>query len=205
MANKPTQKERAELKRRVAKLDFIGTRDELEEDQYNPASLAWRIRSKAWLKRGMDGPKFKYEDPQELWDACCEYFEWIENAPLWEAKLVKYKEHSEIERLPKMRAMTVGGLSVFLGITRQTWADYRKNRPEMANVIAAAEEIIFNQKFEGAAADMLNANIISRDLGLIDKQQNDMGVTDELGEMLGLIGQGGKKIHEKNEDENDDL
>ena len=74
MIDKPTKKERAKLKRRVAKLNFIGTRDELEEDKYNPASLAWRIRSQAWLKRGMDGPKFKYESPQELWDACCEYF-----------------------------------------------------------------------------------------------------------------------------------
>ena len=35
------------------------------------------------------------------------------------------------------------------------------------------EEIIYNQKFTGAAADLLNPNIIARELGLADKQQNE--------------------------------
>ena len=33
------------------------------------------------------------------------------------------------------------------------------------------EEIIRQQKFEGAAANLLNANIIARDLGLADKAE----------------------------------
>ncbi len=32
--------------------------------------------------------------------------------------------------------------------------------------------MIFVQKFEGAAADLLNANIISRELGLADRQEH---------------------------------
>lgn len=34
-----------------------------------------------------------------------------------------------------------------------------------------AEEIIRRQKFEGAAADLFNPNIIARDLGLADKSE----------------------------------
>jgi hypothetical protein len=37
-------------------------------------------------------------------------------------------------------------------------------------VITRIKETIYEQKFTGAAAGFLNANIISRDLGLIDKK-----------------------------------
>ena len=40
-------------------------------------------------------------------------------------------------------------------------------------VIDDIEKIIYRQKFEGAAAGLLNANIIARDLGLRDKQDVD--------------------------------
>lgn len=38
-------------------------------------------------------------------------------------------------------------------------------------VISRIEETIYNQKFTGAAAGFLNANIISRDLGLAEKNK----------------------------------
>nr|WP_261640834.1 DNA-packaging protein [Erwinia mallotivora] len=41
-----------------------------------------------------------------------------------------------------------------------------------------AEQIIYNQKFTGAAADLLNANIIARELGLADKREVQQTVTD---------------------------
>ncbi len=40
---------------------------------------------------------------------------------------------------------------------------------DLSEIVAKAEEVIYSQKFAGAAADLLNANIISRDLGLADK------------------------------------
>lgn len=63
--------------------------------------------------------------------------------------------------------MTLGGLYLFLGINRSTWDEYR-GREDFSAVIGRVEEAIREQKFTGAAADLLNANIISRDLGLRD-------------------------------------
>ena len=34
-----------------------------------------------------------------------------------------------------------------------------------------AEAVIYRQKFEGAAADMLNQAIIARELGLVDRKE----------------------------------
>lgn len=70
-----------------------------------------------------------------------------------------------------MRAMTLGGMCVYLNIAFQTWANYRSNS-DFLDVTERIESIIYLQKFEGAAADMLNANIISRELGLNDANKH---------------------------------
>lgn len=41
---------------------------------------------------------------------------------------------------------------------------------DFSAVINKIEEIIYQQKFEGAAVGLFNSNIIARDLGLRDKQ-----------------------------------
>ena len=69
-----------------------------------------------------------------------------------------------------MRAMTIGGLCIFLDIGRRSWDEYRA-RQDFSPVCEQVEQTIREQKFSGAAADLLNANIIARDLGLADKQE----------------------------------
>jgi hypothetical protein len=69
-----------------------------------------------------------------------------------------------------MRAMTIAGLCIFLDIDQTTWRDYGTKK-DFSRVVTRAEEVIRSQKFAGAAADLLNANIIARDLGLTDKQE----------------------------------
>lgn len=69
-----------------------------------------------------------------------------------------------------MRAMTIDGLCIFLDIARDTWNNYRERQDFLA-VCQRVEQIIRTQKFQGAAADLLNPSIIARDLGLADKSE----------------------------------
>lgn len=124
-----------------------------------------------WEARSSHGANPKFSNPEDLWDACLEYFEWVERNPLKEAKVAQKKHEPVILELSKMRAMTIVGLCVFLDITRSTWAEWRKSRDDLSAVITRVEQIIYQQKFSGAAADLLNANIIARDLGLADKSE----------------------------------
>ena len=71
-----------------------------------------------------------------------------------------------MDEVPKMRAMTMMGLCFYLDIGTSTFHDYKQNE-DFSEVIAKIEQVIFTQKFEGAAADLLNANIISRALGIL--------------------------------------
>ena len=54
--------------------------------------------------------------------------------------------------------------------------------------------VIRTQKFEGASAGLLNANIIARDLGLSDKTELEHGVTDTLGDLMREVAENGKRL-----------
>lgn len=130
-----------------------------------------------WEIRKTHGRDPIFKDADQMMEDCCSYFEWVEENPLQEARAVSFQGVTEIEYIPKMRAMTIGGLCVYLGIGMSTWDDYRK-KDGFSGVVGDIEEIIRDQKFTGAAADMLNANIIARDLGLRDKKDIDHSSTD---------------------------
>jgi hypothetical protein len=123
-----------------------------------------------WEARTKHGRDLIFADPQKLWEACLEYFNWVEDNPLWEDSLVTFQGSATHEPKAKMRAMTIGGLCIFLDIARRSWDEYR-SREDFLPIVTRAEEIIRNQKFAGAAADLLNPNIIARDLGLADKSE----------------------------------
>lgn len=131
-----------------------------------------------WKQRSKHGRDKLFETPIHLWEAACEYFEWCEENPLIEIDY-RGKDLEKIE-LPKMRAFTWQGLEIFLDINRLK--DYKSNAAykDFHPVIEQIDKIIYNQKFSGAAAGFLNANIIARDLGLADKQDVKADVTGTI-------------------------
>lgn len=123
-----------------------------------------------WRARSSHGPKPKFERAEDLWSACLEYFRWVEENPLKEEKAFAYQGCVTTCELKKLRAMTLEGLSDFLDISSSTWREWRNSRDDLLEVIERVERVVRIQKFEGAAADLFNANIIARDLGLADKK-----------------------------------
>lgn len=125
-----------------------------------------------WEARSSHGRKPVFAKADDLWAACVEYFEWVEANPLREEKVFNGKDGIVRAEIARMRAMTISGLCLFLDVTPQAWDQWRDNRDsDFLDVIARAERVIRDQKFSGAAADLLNPNIIARDLGLSDKQE----------------------------------
>jgi len=123
-----------------------------------------------WKARSSHGRKPIFADADQLWNACTEYFEWVDANPLYETKGFAFQGVVTKETFPKMRAMTIDGLCLFLDISVQTWHLY-KTREDFVEVTSRVESVTRSQKFAGAAADLLNANIIARDLGLADKSE----------------------------------
>lgn len=136
-----------------------------------------------WEARSSHGRNPIFESPEQLWNACVEYFQWVDDNPLHEAQAFAYQGVVTVESLPKMRAMTIDGLCIFLDIGRRTWDDYRQ-REDFVPVTTRVDEIIRDQKFAGASAGLLNANIIARDLGLKESTSTDLNVTGSLAELI---------------------
>ncbi len=131
--------------------------------------------NKYWQMRSKDGTEPKYK-PDELWEKAVEYFEWIESNPLKEEQLFAYQGQIITGNTTKMRAMTHQGLQLFLDISHVTWLNYKKKK-DYITITDAIQKIIYEQKFTGAAATLLNPNIIARDLGLKDEQKIDTEIT----------------------------
>ena len=127
------------------------------------------VGNQLWKLRKRDGKPKLYETPRALLEKSLEYLDWVEDNPLYEHKAMNVGGEVHVVKIPKMRATTLGGLCIFLGMSPETWRLYR-TRPDYLGIITEIEAIIYENKFTGAAADLLNANIIARDLGLADKQ-----------------------------------
>ena len=125
-----------------------------------------------WKLAPTIGRKPKWTDPEELRSACEEYFEYVETNPLFDNHVISFQGCGTDHAVDKMRAMSIQGLCVFLGVARSTWNKYREDEV-FSEVCEYVEMVMFEQKLTGAAAGLLNPSIIQRDLGLADKQDLD--------------------------------
>lgn len=136
--------------------------------------------NKFWLLRSKHGRDKIFESPEILMEACLDYFEQTSKR-VWEKTEFKGADIVEV-KIPTSVPFTLSGLCLFLDIDQDTWINYRKNESykDFFGVIKKVDEIIYTQKFEGAVVGAFNANIISRELGLIEKQETEVTVTGNV-------------------------
>jgi DNA-packaging protein gp3 len=121
-----------------------------------------------WKLRSKHGRDKLFESPDLLWKAACEYFQWCEDNPI-EAEDNKGTKNVNVVKFK--RPYTIKGFCLYCDASENWFKEYRKaiTDKDFLSVIHIIEDIIYNQKFEGAAIGLYNANIIARDLGLADK------------------------------------
>jgi hypothetical protein len=117
-----------------------------------------------------------FESPDELWRRACEYFAYIKENPLYEEKAFQFQGQVVKDTVEKHRAMTITGLCIHFGCDRSTYENYRK-REGYAEVCALVDDIIITQKVELAAADLLNAGFIAKELGMRERVEQSGSVT----------------------------
>lgn len=140
-----------------------------------------------WKQRSKHGRDKIFSKPEILWEEACRYFEWCDENPLGKIEQARggkgkkdlavtsqgvKSEDTGLIELPLMRAYTWEGLELFLGIESLRWYKTSPEYKDFLQVITHIGKIIYNQKFTGAAAGLLNSNIITRDLGLSDKKEH---------------------------------
>ena len=113
-----------------------------------------------------------FATPAILWKEAVQYFEWCEVNPLYKTEAFAYQGRVVLKDVPVLRAMSFKGLCLYLNVNQKYFIDFKKSLAEdeedFSQVIERIESVIYNQKFEGAAAGLLKENIIARDLQLKD-------------------------------------
>ena len=128
-----------------------------------------------WKQRSKHGRDKLFKTPELLWNAACEYFQWIEENPLYELDW-KGKDADEVHR-PHIRPFTIQGFVLYCDASVNFFNQFEESlkgkkdklSKDFSLITMRIRETIFRQKFEGAACGFYNANIIARDLGLTDK------------------------------------
>jgi hypothetical protein len=166
----PTDEEKPATKRP----DMLGNRWAAHPRPDMIGNRLWALR-----KNHTSGNPRKFQSPEEMRLAVLGYFAWMEGHPLYEAKVVQSAGSPMIISVPRIRAMSQESLCMHIGMSRGAWVGYR-TREGFEEIVANTEAAIYAQKFEGAAADLLNSNIITKELGLkerIDHTSGDESVT----------------------------
>jgi DNA-packaging protein gp3 len=127
------------------------------DDKRDPATGEFLPGHRFWRTRASSGPEPLFAEAESLWAACDSYFCWVEDNPIM------------VDGALKWRPMTKKGLCRFLGIAHTTWAEWKRDRAELASVIERAESVIWDQKFAGAAVGIFNGNLVARELGIAER------------------------------------
>lgn len=129
------------------------------------------------------GRKRLFSSPGALYKAACTYFDWCDANP-WIK--IDYKGSGAVKvEIPTARPYTMAALCKHLGVNLSYFNQLKTSLKEKKGTtdlntedfslvkwlqtIEFIEQTIYVQKFEGAAVGAFNANIISRELGLVDK------------------------------------
>lgn len=139
--------------------------------------------------RTKDGRDKIFETPEDLANACNEYFEWCIANPLKEQVVFHSQGQVTKDDLHKMRPFTLEGMCNFIDIGLNTFRDYEK-REDFSHITTRIRQVIENQQFEGAAAGFLNPSIIARKLGLKESidhttKGDKIGLSRELRDLVG--------------------
>lgn len=111
--------------------------------------------------------------PKQLTEEFAKYVQWCQDNPLSESQRTDYQKGFADTTAYKPRRISIDGFLVFIGCSRDWWTHLEdgKKGPEFFKVKASIKEYCETYQTEMASAGLLNANIISRLLGLTDKQE----------------------------------
>lgn len=156
-----------------------------EENLDKPQAQNFRVSNEWWKLRSKHGRDKLFASPELMWEAAVEYFKWCDENPLFEQR-ISFGAYGQVTyaNVAKVRAYTYQGLCRYLGCNTEYFRNFKNQKrtdgQDFSSIIKAIEEVIYQQKFEAAAADLLNANIISRDLGLADTTKVDLATDRKL-------------------------
>ncbi|PUZ21794.1 DNA packaging protein [Chitinophaga parva] len=151
--------------------------------------MAAPIGNEFYKLRSRHGRHKLFASPKLLWEAACEYFQWVDEHPEYKLEVSKFPIKKVVDRkrvteytiaLPVKQPYSLEGLCLYWGVNKGYLRDFKAALPPedkekdegFSAIITRVEEIIFTQQYNGASSGFFKENIVSRKLGL--KDQSDI-------------------------------
>ena len=120
------------------------------------------------------------ETPEKMWEYACQYFERVDNTPLYKVDFLRGGAAAGKEiKIEVPRPYTWSGFDDYLferGIIGRT-DEYRYNYNglygDYIEVVKAIANVMVTNKFDGAMVGNFNAGIASQALGLVSRTQSE--------------------------------
>lgn len=131
-----------------------------------------------WKLRSKHGRDKLFSTPELLWNIACEYFQWCEDNPITAQDNKGTKNVNEVNF---KRPFTIKGFCIYCNASEHWFRSYKRALEEEKNqdflyIIHKIEDIIYNQKLEGAIIGIYNANIVARELNLAENVNNTVTI-----------------------------
>ncbi len=122
-----------------------------------------------WKLAKNPGKSSKIKSPEELRQKANAYFEWCASNPVQN----RSKTNKQGSYLEITRPFTKIGVALYCGYCSWESLSNLKNQGEdFEHLIKQIESIIYDQKYTYAAVGVFQQNIIARELGLMEKAEN---------------------------------
>lgn len=129
------------------------------------------MQDKFWLRRTTVGRPALFNDPAQLWLSCLQYFEDCVNNPLTKEEIKIVNGVVERVHVEQPTAFTIASLCMFIGMTVETWHQYKK-KPNFSEVCHGVQDIITTQRLRYGLSGHFNSNLVAKLEGLVEKSEN---------------------------------
>lgn len=105
--------------------------------------------------------------PEEVFNFAVRYFSWAESEAIKAIETAAYQGVVSESLVHKPRVFTLNGLALFMGVNINRFARWR-TEAGYSDVMAFVDSVIHEQKYQLAAANIINAGFVGKEIG-IDK------------------------------------
>jgi len=148
-----------------------------------------------WQNRKRHGRHKTFVTPDDLEQAFIDYFQWCDENPWIKKDFIRGGPGAgEIVDIPTPRPYTIWGFQAHFGLGYHyidQLEDAVKEKDDQTSkdfsaVLSWARNVCFTNKFEGAAVGLFNSNLVSRALGLSDKQDITANAKLDIQQITGM-------------------
>ena len=125
---------------------------------------------------GFGGRNRLIDSPETFKELTQEYFDWVKANPVMKTITASFQGEISYLKVPHTRGMTQFGLAAHMGIGLTTLKDYAA-RPEFSTIYGDAMTYIKHCNADLAMTGEINASLVARLDGHVDKQEISNSVT----------------------------